>query len=258
MAGFDEYIGRVGRYVAGLERQGRAVEQIAIDPRQDSETLCVNVGPGSNPGVILRSDTFAELGAPDLGSCGMTLWTSTVEQVHDGRITLVGPDISGEEPLRLPFAQVVLVGGRKLTADDHRSIVQSQYVADQIEGFMVRSSSTNLWCRVSQDAVRKGFRLDTLGHALMLLVRGHVPEVEAVEVLFVTSSKEDVRRLVTIADDVRDVGKQMVEEYWKSKGYDLDCDMDCGSCADQEACDGIRDIISIRAKKTSAGNGKDT
>ena len=75
------------------------------------------------------------------------------------------------------------------------------------------------------------------------------------EVVFVTSSREDVLRVRDIAERAREKGKRLVEEYWKAKGYDLDCDFDCGSCSDQDVCDGIREIISVRAKKDSAANG---
>ena len=38
------------------------------------EGLCVKVGPGANPGIILRGETFVEVGNPIAGSPSM--WPS--------------------------------------------------------------------------------------------------------------------------------------------------------------------------------------
>ncbi|RMD83505.1 MAG: hypothetical protein D6815_06370 [Candidatus Dadabacteria bacterium] len=255
MAGFEAFIDRVRDFVAELEAGGAELERIVAADYQDTGRLCVRVGPRANTGVILRSDTFAELGNPELGSCGMVLWCDDPSRVADGRITRIGPDISAAAGGGLPFAQIVLVAGRELGPDDHSTIVQSQYVADQIEGFMVRSSSSNLWCRVSKEAAAKGFRLETLGRAMLALTRRSVPRAEAVEIVFVTSSPEHVRLLRSIADEARELGRQMVEQYWKERGFDLECDFDCNSCADQSVCDGIREIARLRSKHPPAANG---
>ncbi len=255
MAGFDEYIAEVTALVDRLEAAGREVVRSAPAPSSAIGSLPVRVGPGANPGIILRSDTYAELGSPEAGSCGLVLWTDDPTRVCDGRITRVGPDVAGRPGASLPFAQIVIAAGRSLTADDHSNVVQSQVVADQIEGFMVRSSSANLWCRISKDAAAKGFCLETLGRALMQIVRAGIPAIDAVEVVFVTSSREDVLAIREVAERAREVGRKIVEDYWKAKGYDLECDFDCGSCTDKDVCDGIREIISVRAKKDSAANG---
>jgi len=142
------------------------------------------------------------------------------------------------------------VGGDDLDQEDHEKLQQAQHVSDQIEGYMVRSASQNLWSRISRDAAAKGFDFEMLGRALMDLVKTGVPAVSAASVLFVTTSKEDVKRLDGIVSGVREIGRDILKENWKARGYDLDCDFDCASCKDQEVCDEIRDVIVARRKKS--------
>ena len=71
------------------------------------------------PGIILRGDTFVELGNPEPGSCAFLLWTDNPSLVRDGKITLIGPDIQESPGASLPFAQVLMVGGTGLGREEH-------------------------------------------------------------------------------------------------------------------------------------------
>jgi CO dehydrogenase/acetyl-CoA synthase beta subunit len=259
MARFDEYIEKVSRYIEEMRGGGGPVA--AFDrpgsPEKLLEGLPIGVGPNANPGIVLRGDTFVELGNPQAGSCAALLWTDRPSLIRDGRITLFGPGIQESAEGSLPFAQILMVGGDDLGQDDHEKLQQAQHVADQIEGYMVRSASQNLWSRVSKDAAAKGFDFETLGRALIDLVKIGVPKVSVVEILFVTTSKEDVKRLDGLVSGVREVGREILKENWKARGYDLDCDFDCTSCNDQEICDEIRGVIKARRKRSdSDGDGE--
>ena len=251
MATFDEYVKKVAGYVEAMRTEGRPVKELACPTAIDAltESLPIQVGEGANPGIILRSDTFAELGNPEAGSCALVLWTDDPALVRDGTITVIGPDISESEGASLPFGQVLLVGGHELSVEEHQSLSQAQYVADQIEGYMIKSSSRNLWGRVSKEVAAKGFRFEVLGQALMSIYKSTSPKVEAVELVFVTSDKNDVLRLGEIAGEVQEVSTEIVKEHWKARGYDLDCDLDCKSCSEKVVCDDIRKVISDRARK---------
>ncbi|MHA1432155.1 MAG: hypothetical protein ACTSRV_17455 [Candidatus Freyarchaeota archaeon] len=63
--------------------------------------------PLGGRGIILREDTFVELGNPKSASAALVLWTENPELVRDGYITIVGPDIPEVEGY-LPFAQITL------------------------------------------------------------------------------------------------------------------------------------------------------
>ena len=213
--------------------------------------LPVRVGPGASTGIILRADTFAELGSPDASSCAFPLWTDSPSLVRDGRVTLVGPDIPESAGASLPFGQVLMVWGEELAESEHASLEQGQYVSDKIEGYMVRSSPGHLWTRVSRQAAEKGFDFEVLGKALVALFKSEVAKVQAMEVLFVTSSAEDLEPLAGIAEQVQTIGTQIAREVWLAKGYDVyECTLgwDCKSCTDKAVCDEIREVVKLRKR----------
>lgn len=216
------------------------------------KNLPVQVGLGVNPNIILRSDTFLELGNPAEGSTAFLLWTDDPATINDGKVTLVGPDVPESDGGSLPFGQVLMMGGVNLDNEIQEKIEEFQHISDHLEGYMVRSSSQNIWGRVSKDVAAKGFAMETLGRALMITMKTNVPEVESMEVIFVTSNKEDVKQLGDIAAEVDGVRKEIIKEVWKARGYDLDCDLDCNSCDSKVTCDDIRDIIRSRKEKEKA------
>lgn len=254
MSVFDVYVKKVAGYVEEVRARGRQVREFD-SPAAVSELvegLPVRVGPRASSGIILRGDTFVELGNPDAGSCAFLLWTDNPSLIRDGKITLIGPDIQETPGASLPFGQILMVGGKELGKEEHSALEGSQYISDQVEGYMIKSTPERMWSRVGKDAAAKGFDFCTLGKALMTIFKSDVPKVQAMEVIFVTSSKEDVQRLDDIAQQVRKIDKDIVRETWLARGYDvLECTLgwDCDSCADKPVCDEIREVITVRKKK---------
>jgi CO dehydrogenase/acetyl-CoA synthase beta subunit len=204
--------------------------------------------------VILRSDTFTELGSPDAGSVSFMLWTDDSSLLQDGRITLIGRDIPESEDASLPFGQVLLVGGKGLTTEEHGELARSQHVGDQIEGYMIKSVPQHTWSRVSREAVARGFNFESLGGALVAIYKSAVPKIEAMEVIFVTSGKDDLEPLQKIGEQVEEISENIVKETWKARGYDIECfsAYDCDSCPDKVVCDDIKGIIKVRKKTKKA------
>lgn len=255
MTTFDGQIEQVAQYVAAMQAQGRTVRRTVVPSALDGlgEGLPIRVGAGASPRILLRGDTFVELGSPDAGSAVLTLWTNSTALVAESRITVIGPDIPEAANGSLPFGQIVMVGGREFGSEEHSALTQAQVVADQIEGYMARGAGQTLWSRVSKDAAAKGFCFETLGRALMMLIRTSVPKTQTIEIVFVTSGKSDVKQLNEIAEPAQAMGREIVKEHWKAKGFDLDCDLDCSSCHDQAVCDDIRDVLGARKKVLAAG-----
>lgn len=256
MSIYDAYLAKIAEYTDGLRQKGRQVRvfQCPSDIGQLVEKLPIRIGPGATPGVILRSDSFIEIGHPEAGSAALLIWTDNPYLVSDGRITLIGPDIPESPGASLPFGQVLIVGGSDLTQKEHRTLEHTQYVADRIEGYMIRSATQHVWSRVSKEAASKGFSFEVLGMALMAIFKTEVPKVQAMEVLFVTSSKDDLEPLATMSAQVNKIFKSMLKEEWKAKGFDIyECTSgyDCKSCPDQAVCDDIKEVIQLRKKKSN-------
>jgi CO dehydrogenase/acetyl-CoA synthase beta subunit len=180
------------------------------------------------------------------------MWTTDSSLVHDGRVTLVGPDVGEAGTKTLPLGQVLIVGGKALGKEDQTVLEQKQHISNLVEGYMVKSSPGRVWSRVSRGAAEKGFDFEMLGKALIAIFKTELPKIESVEVLFVTSGKEEMQQLEKIAGQVRVLGKAFRRDAWRAKGYDLvDCTMgtDCSSCDEKPTCDDIRDVVKIRKRR---------
>jgi len=260
MAVFDAYIRKVAEYVEAMQGGGRRVRVFDCpgSPQKLLDGLPVRVGPGAGSGLVLRGDTFAELGSPEAGSCAFPLWTNNTGLVKDGRITIIGPDILESRGASLPFGQILIAAGGELSDKQHSALDESQYISDQIEGYMVKSTPGRMWTRISNSAAERGFGFEALGKALMAIYKPRILQIEAMEIVFVTSSKEDVRKLDEIAEQVRKISKDIIRETWLARGYDiLECTLgwDCKSCPDKPVCDDIKTVITVRKKKSSRSQG---
>jgi CO dehydrogenase/acetyl-CoA synthase beta subunit len=248
---FDAYINKVAELIDSLAARGRTVRRITVPSSATDlrEGLKVKVGPGANPNIILRNDTFLELGSPEAGSCAFMLFTEDNENVNDGRITVIGPDIPESGGRSLPFGQIIILGGKNLSARDYDALMHAGFIGDMIEGYMVRSLTRNVWSRVAKAAAEKGFDFETLGRALMTIYREAQPLVESMEIIFITKDAQVVKKLDEIAVQVHKISKEIVKENWKVKGIDIDCELDCNSCGDKPVCDEIREVLNIKKIK---------
>ena len=248
MKASEVHLPRVRDYVAQKKAQGREVREIRCDTRSEQllEGLSVRVGPDAQEGIILGEDTFVELGNPGVASSSFVVWNDDLSAVVDGRITCIGPDIAQSEGQSLPFGQVMIVSGAGLEEKHYPELERTQYTSDQIEGYMLRSVPRRVWSRVSKQAAARGFCFETLGRALMSVFRGSNPLLEATEVVFVSSSKEDVDQLDGIAADVRKFSGE-VKKLIRQQDGTYDCtEYDCDSCDDRPVCDSVRDWIKLR------------
>ena len=245
MTVFDVYIQKVAEYAKAMRAKGREIRtfQAPLSSVRHGKRLPIRVGPGANPGIILRDDTSVELGNPEAGSSAFLLLTDSPSLLKDGRITLIGPDIKESAGKSLPFGQVLIVGGTSLADKDLETLQHDQIIGDQIEGYMTRSMTRNIWSRVSKEAAGKGFSFEMLGQALMTICRSGQTRIQAMEAVFVTSGKNDLKPLNDLAEQVQKIGREVVRENWKIKGYDIDCLSDCGNCKDKSVCDDIKEVL---------------
>jgi len=168
MTVFDEHIAKLNDYVEELARKKVQNRHYYCTGSVDEiiKELPIEVGSGVKPNVILRGDTFMELGNPLEGSCSVFLWTDDPAKIKNGKITLFGPDIMESNSESMPFGQIFLVGGKKLPDLEHNDLVHNHRVYNEIEGFMVKNSpDNNSWCRISRDVAKKGFSFEILGKA---------------------------------------------------------------------------------------------
>jgi len=253
MKAYEIHLARVREYLEDKKRQGRPIRELHGDTRPDEllRGLPVTVGAQDRTGVILKEDTFVELGNPSIASSAFVIWSDDPSVVEDGRITLIGPDIQESEGESLPFGQVIIVGGSDLKEEHYLDLERTQYASDQIEGYMLRSVPRRVWSRVSKEAAAKGFSFETLGRALMAIFRQKHPLVQSTEIMFVTSGKEDVDQLDEIAAGVRKFSGELRRLVRQDDGTYECTEYNCSTCDNEAVCDAVREWIVLRRKKAA-------
>jgi CO dehydrogenase/acetyl-CoA synthase beta subunit len=236
---FDQPLDEVKAYIERKYEGGRARELsfTSVLPRADSKQ------------VILSEETGLELGNPGVASRSFLLWDAG-EGVADGRITLVGPDFGEAGSTSLPFAQVVLVGGEFTDEYDcYRDLRDATYNL-KLRGFMTRvfPGRQSIWCRISKQALSTGFNAGMLGSSLIQALK-RLEFVDRVEVLLVTSSKEEVEELAPTADTVMDIVEALIKMY-------EEMNFDCEECEYVEVCDNVVELRQIRDRLQAEREGK--
>ena len=199
--------------------------------------------PGGGRNIVFKEDLGLELGSPQKESVSCLLWTHDLESIENGRIILMGPDFTESMGESLPFGKVVLAGVEGFTEDNaydlHKDLDFLRYSID-LKGFMMRSVSQYMreWCRISNTAIRDGFSARILGSALINLFL-EKPFVKAVEVIYLTSSPEDVIRLREVTS-----GAEKIIAAMNKMASEMD--FECESCDYQEVCDDASQLKAMR------------
>jgi CO dehydrogenase/acetyl-CoA synthase beta subunit len=202
--------------------------------------------------IILQSDTGVELGNPKDESISFLAWTNELSLVRDGMISILGPDVGETNAGRLPFGRVVLIGGTGFDEENcytrFREMDLSRYDIS-LKGYMMRAVSQYMreWSRISREAVDNHFSLTLLGNALIQKLKTF-DYIDSVEILFVTSSNNDVCELKATGDrfiQYINAMTKMVENH----------DFECESCEFQAVCDEADELRqmhkSLKEKETS-------
>ena len=97
-------------------------------------------------------------------------WFTTLDtqEVEDGKIEIIGPDIdSVEEGGQLPLGIVIEGAGRKMQSDFEPVLERQVHTfINEAQGIWHMGQRDINWLRVSKDAFKAGFRLEHFGHIL--------------------------------------------------------------------------------------------
>lgn len=204
-------------------------------------------GLGRN--LILSQDAAVELGNPKEVSASFLLWSEQAEDIQNGRLRLIGPDLPESAGRSLPFGKVVLIHGYGFTAENtyprYREMEGLRYEMD-LKGYMMRAVSQyqREWSRVSREALNQGFSFGVLGSAVLKSFQ-RLEYVAAVEVLFVTSASEQVAALKSIGDQAGRIIGAMNK-------MSVEMSFDCDSCEYGDVCGDVADLRSMRKTMRTA------
>jgi len=234
---FNEDIAFLREYIQSKRRMGECVRQLESGT---AEARLLTRFHADRAPVVFKEDTWLELGHPEAFSTAPVLVTPSLELVHDGRITLIGPDMKETSGSR-SFGQILLIASEDLEDEDYRKLNTRQYELE-LKGYMIKAmpSSLTLWSRVSTRAVEDGFSFGILGKAIMASYREAFP-IHSMEVVFVTSSKSDVASLKGLHEEAARIiaaMNKMIEEM----------SFDCSSCEYLDVCGDVRQLGALREK----------
>jgi len=247
MSPFDAYFARLREYETALEARG-------VEARRWSEWVLDKIAHKPNSHLILKEDTAVELGGPLSIGTGFTMWTEEPSLIFDGRITLLGRDIPQlGTPIvsAVPFAQVTLVGGPSLNSRIQLELERGSHVGETVRGYLTRGAGNRIWSRVSQEAFSAGLSFHLIGAQILNKVRQRIEGASAAEIIFVTSTYQDVAELERIGAQVRkishDLRRQRLREVTEGV-YECEAAISCDVCPDNPVCTEIRQLLVIRKK----------
>jgi CO dehydrogenase/acetyl-CoA synthase beta subunit len=163
---------------------------------------------------------------------------------------LVGNDIE-ETDKPIPFGQIIMISGEDLTQEDYLNLIRVQSRNGYIEGHMVKSTGNNIWLRISNSLGSKGFDLKFYGSMLIDLIKSQSPNVKNVQVIFITSAKDDLKLFHAVAEDAKETYQSIKEKKWSKKGVNIyDCAFhgNCASCSEKNVCSEINKIAENKKK----------
>lgn len=236
---FDHYLQEIFEHLNSkeLREQGRSYLYNAAQnwPRVESQ-------------MIFNSDTAVELGHPQTESAAFLLWTDSSEKINDQHITIIGPDLKEAGLNKMPFGKIVLISGHGFNEENAFQRYQEMEAikfALNLDGYMLRAipQENKEWSRVSKRALQSGFSLQVLGNELIRAFHG-LEYVDAVEIIFITSSESDVQRFKPVAEKVKKGCQAM------NKMFD-DLEYDCSSCSFSDVCDEIDGLKTMHQNRAS-------
>lgn len=202
--------------------------------------------PRGSPGeIILNSETAIELGHPQTESLAFLMWTDSLDRVRNGITEVIGPELNMLGSGKMPLGKVTILGGHGFTEENaYDRFIEMDMVRTRIalKGYMLRAApqQNREWSRVSQEAIREGFSLRVLGNELIREYR-KLPYVDSVEVLFITSSVEDIRTFKPTGEKVSQIIKVM------NKIFD-NLELDCDSCDLSDVCGEIEGLRGMHKR----------
>lgn len=247
MSLFDAYLARIREYTSILASRG-------TEAHIWSEWVLAHSAEPDHPRLILKEDSAIELGGPRSTGTSFVMWTEDPGLVSDGRIALLGSDIPqlcGLGFTYVPFGQVLLVAGASLGGHSQLALERQSHLTASLPGYSVRGTGNRIWSRVSREACVAGFSFRLLGTHILRRTRQKVEGVSAAEIIFVTSSYEDVIDLEKIGVQVRKISHDLRRQRLKEVAvgvYECETAISCDACPDNVVCTEIRQILVIRKK----------
>lgn len=158
-----------------------------------------------------------ELGGPEVERKFELALIKPAEEVEDGKIEIIGPDISElTEGGSYPVGILVEVAGKELEKDLEPVIERRIHMyINYIEGFTHIGSRNIIWMRLSKKSFRKGLTsFKWIGRTLIGLFKAELPIIEKMQVTFITdpAKLDEMYPKAIEVYEARDVKARMLKD----------------------------------------------
>ncbi|MCG7850804.1 MAG: CO dehydrogenase/CO-methylating acetyl-CoA synthase complex subunit beta [ANME-2 cluster archaeon] len=172
---------------------------------------------------VRKDDMYVELAGPK--SKGFELVNAVgIDEIEDGKFTLIGPDISEmEEGGRYPLAMIYRIAG-ELVEPDLEAIVERRNhdFQNYIQGVMHLNQRYDVWIRINKDAIAKGLKsFEHIAKASMMLFKNELTFIEKIEATYITDLEKveeelakAMERYAARDERTRNLHDEDVEEFY--------------------------------------------
>jgi len=142
---------------------------------------------------IRRKQMYVEFGGPKVPHKFELVRARKMEEVEDGKITIIGPDIKDlEEGGSYPLGILVEVAGEQVE-EELEGVIERRIheFCNYIEGFMHLNQRYDIWLRLSKKSFQKGLNsFEYIGKVLIRLFKSEMPFIEKIQVTFITDPEK--------------------------------------------------------------------
>jgi len=206
----------------------RAMEVRGLKVTITKIDIPVAYGPAFEGERVRRDDCYLEMGGGKTHAFEL-LSTKASNEVEDGKIKVVGPEIDDVEfGSRLPFAMVVDIAGSRMQ-EDFEPILERQIhnFINGAEGILHMGSRDVNWLRISKAGKEKGFKLAHLGEIVRAkLLANYSAIVDKVQVTIYT----ELEKVDELREEARKVYRQRDERVAGMTDESVDIFYSCSLC----------------------------
>lgn len=168
------------------------------------------VGPEYDGEKISAKDMYCEFGGPNVKYKAEAAVRIPPEEIRDEEVTIIGPDIPRlEKGGCYPFG-ILAEMDEKAVSEETITLLGSIYhiAMNCIHGVMHLNARDDIWIRISNDLVQKGFTLKYMGKILARLMKGFARRTVNCQIKIIT----DPDRIKGFVEKQRLVWKKLDEK----------------------------------------------
>ncbi|MEM2129371.1 MAG: CO dehydrogenase/CO-methylating acetyl-CoA synthase complex subunit beta [Candidatus Bathyarchaeia archaeon] len=156
------------------------------------EDIPVDVGIIYEGERIRWQDAHTELGGPRVEHKFELVKVRRLEEVNDGKITVIGPDIKDLKDKSYPFGILIEVAGKELE-EELEGVIERRIheYCNYIEGVMHLNQRYDIWLRISKKSFNKGLNSFVyIGKVIQRLFKSELPIIQKIQITFITDPEK--------------------------------------------------------------------